>query len=114
MNKLLANVIWFLHVLFILSMIIIPFTNNEFLLNMYILIIPFLFFHWATNDDNCCLTVMECKLRGIPKSNTFMNNLISPIYTLPNHITGVLTKMITLLLFYYVLYKRKAIKLIVK
>lgn len=106
--QILANIVRLLHILFILFMLVIPFTNNNFLLNLYIIIVPFLFFHWATNDDTCFLTIVECNLRGVSKSNAFMQSLISPIYKVPNDLMGLITKMVTLFLFYFVLYKRKA------
>ena len=39
--------------------IVIPLFNDEKLLKMYSLAIPFLFLHWSMNDDTCALTVIE-------------------------------------------------------
>ena len=104
-NELLANVIWTIHLLVVLSVIFIPFFGNEKLLKTYIIVIPFLFFHWATNNDTCFLTVLESNLRDLDKKNTFFQRIIEPIYIIPNDDIGLASKFITMIFYYISLYR---------
>ena len=101
----LANVIWTIHLLIVLSVIFIPFFGNEKLLKTYIIIVPFLFFHWATNNDTCFLTVLESNLRGLDKKDTFFQRIMEPIYIVPNDAIGMASKFITMFLYYICLYR---------
>lgn len=74
-----ANFVRIIHILFVLFMVAAPFTNN-FTRDMYIIIVPFLFLHWWMNDDTCALTLMECKLRGVGKSESLMQQIVGPVY----------------------------------
>jgi hypothetical protein len=76
------NIIFLIHVVLFCMALIIPFTNVEKWLVMYSLIIPFLFLHWATNDDTCALTELEVAITGKPKEQTFFNRLVGPILKL--------------------------------
>lgn len=79
-NALLANVCWVLHVLFVLWVFVTPFTNNEPMLVLHLIVMPFLWFHWLLNDDTCALTLAERTLRGVPSEESFFHNLVSPVY----------------------------------
>ena len=81
-----------IHAGIILLGIIIPFMKNRKLWMLYSLIIPFLFFHWAINDDTCFLTQLECYVTDEPKEKTFMGRLVGPIYNLPDDVVGKLLK----------------------
>ncbi len=99
-----ANLVRLIHLIVILCVLLIPFSKNKYLLNLYVMIVPFILFHWSVNDDTCFLTVLECYLRNTPdKKKTFMHSVISPIYKIDNNIIGILTKSILLALYYYVL-----------
>lgn len=76
----LANVCWVLHILFVLWVLIVPFTNNEPMLVLHLIMLPFLWFHWWVNDDTCALTLAERSLRGVPSEESFFHNLVSPVY----------------------------------
>ena len=70
-----------LHILIVLWLIIVPFTNIEPLLVLHLIMMPFLWLHWILNDDTCSLTIMEMKLRGIEQPcESFFYNLVSPVY----------------------------------
>ena len=103
------NIIFFVHVLLFLAMIVIPFVGDEVTLSLYSLIIPFLFFHWATNDDTCALTEIEMKLTGNKKEDTFFGRLIGPIYKLDNTTSGLIPKFLFLGLLLFVQHKLKRI-----
>jgi len=83
----LANLIWILHVIFLIWFVITPFTVNEPMLVLHAMIAPLMMLHWVLNDDTCCLWIAECKLRGIDhKEESFFYNLISPFYNLDSSI----------------------------
>lgn len=84
MNALLANLVKLLHVLFIAWVVITPFTHSKPLLVLHLIIVPFLWLHWAVNDDTCALTILECKLRGVDSSRSFFHRLVSPVYKISN------------------------------
>ncbi len=79
-NAFLANVCWVLHIAFVLWVLIVPFTNNEPMLVLHLIVLPFLWFHWWVNDDTCALTLAERSLRGVPSEESFFHNLVSPVY----------------------------------
>lgn len=42
---------------------------------------PWLGAHWAMNDDTCCLTLLEMKLRGAKScKDSFVFSVVSPLY----------------------------------
>ena len=85
MRELCANIIRFLHIVLILFVLLVPFTNNVFLIIINLVIIPFLFIHWITNNDVCFLTDIEKKLRNTTKSSqTFIGSLVGPVFKLKN------------------------------
>lgn len=79
-----ANLIWLLHILLVVWLVVTPFTQNEPMLVLHLIMVPFLWFHWILNDDTCALTLIEQKLRGIDPSEcsekSFFFNLVSPVY----------------------------------
>lgn len=84
-NGFLANVIWVLHILFILFFCLVPFFDIQKTPELHILHLftgPLLFIHWIANSDECALTRLELMLRGgsIQKNESFFFNLVEPIY----------------------------------
>jgi hypothetical protein len=83
-SEFLANIIYVLHILFILWFIITPFTNNPEMLVLHLVTVPFIMFHWVIQRDDCCLTLVEMKLRGLDynteSNKSFFYNLVSPFY----------------------------------
>lgn len=76
-----ANIIWLIHIAFILWYIITPFTNNVPMLTLHFFTAPMLWVHWITLRDECSLTLLEMKLRGIEDcKESFFWNVVSPIY----------------------------------
>ena len=84
MNSFLADVIKALHIAFIIWVVVTPFTNNELMLVMHLIVVMFLWAHWLTNQDTCALTLMERHLRGVESDESFFHNLVSPVYILPD------------------------------
>jgi hypothetical protein len=85
LSSVLATLIWVLHMLFVLWVVITPFTNNEPLLVLHLMVMPFIWFHWLVNDDTCALTIMERQLRGVHSNDSFFHNLVSPIYKIEDN-----------------------------
>jgi len=81
--NILANIIAFLHLLFIIFVTTTPFmTDNPFILLYYCFILFFVMVHWYLNNDTCVLTLLESRLRGKKDDDTFMGKLIKPIYNI--------------------------------
>ena len=59
MNLLLANLVHLLHLLFIGFVVGVPLTNDQPLLLLHAVMVPFICAHWVMNDDACILTVLE-------------------------------------------------------
>lgn len=104
-SEVLANVCWLLHILFVLWVVAVPFTNNEPMLVLHLIVMPFLWFHWLLSDDTCALTLMERHLRGVPAEESFFHNLVSPIYKITDSNVRTASWVISVLLWLYTLSK---------
>lgn len=101
----LANVVWLLHLMFCLWVVIVPFTNNEPMLVLHLVVMPFLWIHWLMNDDTCALTLMERHLRGVPSEESFFHKLVSPVYKIRDNDMRVLSWVISVGLWLVTLWK---------
>lgn len=100
--EILANVIAFLHLIFVIFVVVTPFlTDDTLILLFYCFIVFSVMFHWITNNHGCVLTLIESKLRNKQPTQTFMGKLISPVYK----ISRLEVRLITLALFLYAFYK---------
>lgn len=108
-----ANIIWLFHLCVILFMILAPFTKIPGILILHITFSICLLVHWAANSNVCSLTVMEAYCRGVPATDTFMHELISPMYDISetdlNDIVHIVTYSTMILSIYY-LYKSDKFK----
>jgi hypothetical protein len=104
-----ANVIWLLHILLVLWVVITPFTQNEPMLVLHLIMMPFLWFHWILWDDTCALTILEQKLRGIDPSEcsekSFFFNLVSPVYKIQDESVRKASWVISIILWLITLSK---------
>lgn len=76
-----ATLVWIIHMLVLVWFCLTPFYGNEPFLVLHLIMGPFLWFHWIMNNDECSLTLLEMKLRGITEcEKSFMWNVVSPIY----------------------------------
>lgn len=80
MSDLLANLIWIIHICFIIWFVVTPFFNSPEMLVLHVMTGLTLFVHWFFNSDDCCLSLLESKIRGVEKSESFFHSLVSPIY----------------------------------
>jgi len=86
------NIIFFIHLLFFITMLIVPFMKNKQNLEFYSLLVPFIFFHWSVNDDTCALTQMEMYVTGNSKDDTFFGRVVGPIYKMDDNEANKLLK----------------------
>lgn len=84
MSNIVANIIWVLHLIFIILVVIVPFSNSPYLLMMHSIFIPFMILHWVTNNDTCVLTTIEKVARDIKKkedeNDCLTCKLINPVF----------------------------------
>lgn len=84
-HKFILNTIMVLHGLFILFVIVTPFKKGIFLKLVHFIVIPFIMLHWATNNNQCALTILENTIRtkiygSSNDADCITYKLISPIY----------------------------------
>ncbi len=116
-HNILLLLINILHIIFIIFVLCTPFTNIVPLLLYYTIFIPFLLFHWYTNNDECALTLMEQYIRNdmkikngeepILKEECYTYKLIGPIYNFISDYSTFsrFTYILTIVLWCYVVYK---------
>lgn len=106
LNNFLIVLISILHLIIILFILIVPFSDSNYLLFMYCIVIPFIILHWILNNNMCCLTVAENYIRNITNGtkiniqDNFTYKLIAPIYDFnKNHQQfSIIIYIVTLLL----------------
>ncbi len=99
------NIIFLIHVIFLLWILIIPFTNDRRSLEFYSMAIPFIFYHWSVNDDTCALTQMEMYVTGNAKEETFFGRIMGPIYKMDDTDANNLLKTLMFGLWLFVQYR---------
>jgi hypothetical protein len=105
MNTIFANVIKLLHIILILLMIAIPFSSDKQVLSLYVFFSLFIILHWILNEDACALTAMEQYLRGVNKTESFIGNLVGPVFKLNSDSVNQYVILIHYALVNFVLYK---------
>ncbi len=106
------KIILICHIVVVLFVILTPFSNSNYLLFMHSLIVPFIIFHWYTNNNICALTLFEKEIRKKLNKNSngddcFTCKIIEPIYDFKknNHHRTQTIYTITLLLWIVTLFK---------
>ena len=99
------NIIFFIHLVFLIFILVVPFTNDRRNLEFYSLLIPFIFYHWSVNDDTCALTQAEMVITGQKKEETFMGRVVGPIYKMEENEINHLTKTVFFVLWGIVQYR---------
>jgi hypothetical protein len=92
-------------------MLVIPFLKNTQLLEMYSLLVPFIFYHWSVNDDTCALTQMEMYVTGNTKEETFFGRVMGPIYKMDDTDSSKILKTLMFALWMIVQYRLGRINL---
>lgn len=107
MSKILLYIIYLFHALFVLFILLAPFTNINAILTLHCVTVPFLFLHWITNNDICALTLLEYHIRKyiygeqVKNNHGFIAQIINPIFHFPNNNKDIDTHIhiITFILF---------------
>jgi len=105
------NIIFYIHLILFIAMLVIPFLKNTQLLEMYSLLVPFIFYHWSVNDDTCALTQMEMYVTGNSKEETFFGRIMGPIYKMEDNEANNLLKTVMFGLWMLVQYRLGRINL---
>jgi hypothetical protein len=105
------NIIFYIHLVLFIAMLVIPFLKNTQLLEMYSLLVPFIFYHWSVNDDTCALTQMEMYVTGNSKEETFFGRIMGPIYKMEDTDANNLLKTVMFGLWMLVQYRLGRINL---
>ena len=80
-----ANIIWVLHMILICFIVLTPFIGPLLFVILDLVLMLGVAGHWALNSNVCCLTELECALRGLPeRSESFFERLVGPVYGLNN------------------------------
>jgi hypothetical protein len=101
-----------IHALLLIAGLLVPFFGTTNSLVFYSILIPFLFLHWALNDDTCFLTNLEHMVTDTPKERTFMGRLVGPIYNLSDDAIGKGIKVVLFTLWLFVQFKLGHLKTI--
>ena len=99
------NIIFFIHLVLFIATLVIPFLKNTQLLEMYSILIPFIFYHWSVNDDTCALTQMEMYVTGNTKEETFFGRIMGPIYMMEDTEASKILKTVLFSLWLFVQYR---------
>lgn len=116
-NLFLANFIRLLHILLVLFILIAPFTNTPGYLILHITLSISLLTHWVGNSDICSLSLLESKLRGNAYSETFMHQIVAPVYKINETSLSKISYIVVITLMcvsMYKLYKTGVFSLIKK
>ena len=63
MLDILLKVISLVHIIFVIFVVLTPFSNINYFLMLHAIFLPFIMLHWICNDNTCVLTVIERNLR---------------------------------------------------
>lgn len=113
-NIFLANMIHLFHVVVIVFVLLAPFSNIPAFLILHVTFSFSLIVHWYNNNNECSLTYMEAKLRGLDRTESFTHKFISPLYDISKTEWSKLCYIITIVLMsvsiYYLYHSDKVSK----
>lgn len=78
---LLIWIIRLIHYLVVAFFVLAPFTNDQRILTLHLIGVPFLLLHWVTNQSTCALTEVEKFISGkAHDEETFIGSIVAPVY----------------------------------
>ena len=99
--NIIANIIYILHVSLVIFNIITPFiTTDPFILVLYCLTLTTILSHWYLNNDTCIMTKLESYIRGTHDNNTFIGQLVKPVYNISSKEIHIITILLLIYGFY--------------
>lgn len=102
MDKIIYWIIKVVHILYLLFVIVSPFTKNILLLSLHFMMVPFMMFHWLINNNTCALTLMEQQLKSkiygtkVDPYDCITGKLINPIYDFKKNFATYSTAIYTI------------------
>lgn len=94
-----------IHFFIVLYFILTPlFVTNKELLRNYIILSIFLMFHWVTNNDTCALTMIEGYLTDQKEDETFLGQIIKPVYRISSREIYIALIVLTIIATYKYFY----------
>src|SRR5579862_3105278 len=105
MTNVTAFIIKILHICLIIFVLFGIFFEDPFLLLLYLMTLITLRLHWFLNNDICFLTLVEKWTLGRSDNESFMHNLISPIYMIGDSQLAVISKWVVNILIVLTLFK---------
>ena len=100
-----AYIIRLIHIIFVIFVLFGILFNDPLLLLLYLATLISLQLHWYTNNDVCFLTLLERILLGKTNEESFMHQIVSPIYKIPDKSLAYLSKVIVYVLIIGTLFK---------
>ena len=97
-NIFLANLVFVFHTIVVLFVLTAPFSNIPALLILHITFSISLILHWWFNSNECSLTYIEAKLRGLDKTQSFTHQFVAPMYEISTTEWSKLCYIITIVL----------------
>lgn len=98
-NNLVCLFVKLIHIAFIAFIALVPFISRTVApLFLHFITVPFLYLHWATNNDTCALTLIECYMRGCSQDRSFVYSIVGPIYKVDPAYINTVTKVAPLVL----------------
>jgi hypothetical protein len=85
-----AALVSLIHAAVLAWALIAPFSQSNFWKVSYVIFAPFLMLHWILNDDSCALTQLECAIRGLDESSSYIHRVMSPLYKMQESDAGLL------------------------
>jgi hypothetical protein len=79
-NQTMGLIVNILHKIFILFMLVAWMSDDIYHIILYAMTLLTLKIHWYANDDTCALTILEQTITGVKKKESFMNQIVSPVY----------------------------------
>jgi hypothetical protein len=98
-------VINILHKSFILFMLVAWMSNDIYQIILYAFTLLSLKTHWYTNDDTCALTLLEQQITGVEKKESFINQIVSPVYKIKDETTRQISHYFVNMMSIVILYK---------
>ena len=95
LSNVLANSVNLFHILVIIFMIVVPFTESKILHVLHAMLGLLLILHWVTNEDACSLTTLEGYLRGIPASESFIGQFVRPLFNVTSNESCIIIYIFT-------------------
>ena len=97
------NIVGIVHFSLYLFMFIGLFSFNMYIVWCHIIVSCALLVHWATNDNKCILTEVECYVRDVHEELTLTRELLSPLLE-QSEVSVVIGTMVGLVVSIFKLY----------